>query len=477
MLATTPSPTNQDLPIYAELGRNTTDRADGELAVSGKLPADLAGVMYRNGPGLFHRGGSTRGTVLDGDGVVQRLALGDGTARYARRFVRTPKFLAESAAGRAISPTWTTKAPGFFANVGGRVPSQASVTTYLIDGVLYALDEVAPGFELDPLTLETRGEARLGLPDEDAFPKAHARYLAASGDWLFASTRMGPRGMSIDFVRHCRHGRRIATPGVRVPRMSYVHDFGATDRFAVVILQPAFLRALRYLSGWSTFTDSLAWRPDEGNQVLVIDLASGAARRFEAPSSWVWHVANGYERGDELVVDFVGYADPGHFLGHDAQLAAVMRGEDGVRGAPGQLRRYVINQRAGTLTESILSARNHEFPSIDPRAGGLPHGRIYTTHGRVAGILHSGIAALDPRTGELDTFDFGLHVNALEPVFAAARRGKPDEGWLITQTLDTRRGTSGFAILDARRIADGPVATIDLGETAPISFHGQWVAR
>lgn len=99
------------------------------------------------------------------------------------------------------------------------------------------------------------------------------------------------------------------------------------------------------------------------------------------------------------------------------------------------------------------------------------------THGRVPGILHSGIAALDPRTGNLDAFDFGLHVNALEAVSAARPGGRPDEGWLITQILDTRRGTSGFAILDAEHVGDGPQATIDLGETAPISFHGQWLGR
>jgi carotenoid cleavage dioxygenase len=33
-----------------------------------------------------------------------------------------------------------------------------------------------------------------------------------------------------------------------------------------------------------------------------------------------------------------------------------------------------------------------------------------------------------------------------------------------------------FAVLDARNVAAGPVATVELGETMPISLHGQWVA-
>jgi carotenoid cleavage dioxygenase len=77
-------------------------------------------------------------------------------------------------------------------------------------------------------------------------------------------------------------------------------------------------------------------------------------------------------------------------------------------------------------------------------------------------------------TGQRDAYDFGAHVNALEPVFAPAPGGEIDQGWLITQTLDTHRGTSGYDILNAQRIGEGPVATIELGEVLPISFHGQW---
>jgi all-trans-8'-apo-beta-carotenal 15,15'-oxygenase len=77
---------------------------------------------------------------------------------------------------------------------------------------------------------------------------------------------------------------------------------------------------------------------------------------------------------------------------------------------------------------------------------------------------------------KLDSYDFGGFVNTGEPMFAADPGGGRDQGWLITQTLDVERGTSGFAVLDARNVAAGPVATVELGETMPISLHGQWVA-
>lgn len=392
--------------------------------------------------------------------------------------MRTPKFIAESAADRFLSPTWTTKAPGLLTNVGQHFKSQAGVTTYVVNGTLLALDEgVAPGFELDPATLEIARPAKLGLPDRDAAPKAHAKHIASSGDWLFCSTRFGVKGMTIDFVRHGADGSRVSTPTIHAPRMAYVHDYGANDRYAVVILQAADVHGLRFLTGQASFAECLEWRPAQGNLVLLVDLASGKTQTFEARASWVWHFGNVYERGTEIVADFVGYDDPGHFLGKNAQLAAVMLGQEGVHGAPGLIRRFVLGPASGTLTETILADGNFEFPSVDARASGAAHERLYVTCGFASGMLHSGIAALDTDTGRIDSFDFGAHVNAGEPIIATDPTGGSDVGWLITQTLDTRRGTSNFEVLDARRVADGPIATIELGEIMPISLHGQWVAN
>jgi all-trans-8'-apo-beta-carotenal 15,15'-oxygenase len=191
--------------MFTALGDDTRDRVDGEIVVRGELPRGLSGVLFRNGPGRFRRDGQTKRTLLDGDGVIQRLKIADGVARYARRFVQTPKLVAEESAGRFLRPTWTSTVPGLFANVGQHMQSQAGVTTYEVHGTLLALDEGgSPGFEIDRDTLETLRPATLGLPEGDASPKAHAKQIAESGDWLFASTRIGRKGMQIDVVRHSK---------------------------------------------------------------------------------------------------------------------------------------------------------------------------------------------------------------------------------------------------------------------------------
>ena len=70
--------------------------------VEGTIPAELiGGVLYRNGPGLFERGGREYNHMLDGDGYVLRFEFVDArTARFASKFVRTEEFAAEETRGR-----------------------------------------------------------------------------------------------------------------------------------------------------------------------------------------------------------------------------------------------------------------------------------------------------------------------------------------------------------------------------------------
>lgn len=139
---------------------------------------------------------------------------------------------------------------------------------------------------------------------------------------------------------------------------------------------------------------------------------------------------------------------------------------------PRRLTNHVGVQRCAL---PALAPGRFEFPSVDGCCGSARHRRIYLTRGTAGGILHSGIAAFDTRTGALDAFDFGREVQAGEPVFAARPGGAGDEGWLIAQTLDAARQVSEFAVFDAGHVADGPIARIALGEPVPLGFHGCWV--
>src|SRR5690606_17577804 len=73
-----------------------------DLEVQGELPADLHGSYLRNGPNPRFDPIGHYVYPIDGDGMVHRVQIVEGTARYTNRFVRTPQVVAEEKAGRAL---------------------------------------------------------------------------------------------------------------------------------------------------------------------------------------------------------------------------------------------------------------------------------------------------------------------------------------------------------------------------------------
>src|SRR5260370_29918328 len=298
----------------ALLGISEQGGRDEAPVVEGEIPRELNGSLYRNGPGLFERGSLRKPHLLDGDGLVQRLSFADGTAHYQNAFVRTEKFIAEEKADAFRFATWSMRRPGgLIANLGGgAVRSQAGVTVYPFQDILYALDEISPAYGLDPLTLETIGERALGDPAQEFMIKAHTKFDPLTGEWLLFGVSHG-RSMKLHAVIHGADGALKAHHVIASPRQIYIHDFFATREHLIFVLHPMWFSPWRLLSGQASFIESLSWRPEDGNQVLVVPRAGGTPQSFEAPAAFMWHALNAYDDGGQTIADFVGFDTPHHF--------------------------------------------------------------------------------------------------------------------------------------------------------------------
>ncbi len=467
----------REKPWLAGLAASMTEEHDYQAQVEGELPASLQGTLYRNGPGRFDFGGIRKTHLLDGDGMIQAFDFQGGKVRYRNKFVRTEKYLAEQNAQRFTLPTWTTRAPGgMLRNLGNRIKSQAGVTTVVKSGFLFAFDEVGLPYGLDPDTLETHGERQVGADHLHPDFKAHTKTDGRTGEWLLLGVEHGPRTYLHLCVRSpegtLRQHRRVAAP-----RGAYIHDWFVTQRHVLVLLHPLELSLLPFLSGQASFTDSLRWKPQNGNLLMIMEREGTAPPTIlETSACFMWHSLNAYEAGGRMVADFVGYAEPDHFIGEKAAFRTIMEGRQGLQEHAGTIRRYVIDLAARRVTEEIISPENHEFPMTDPRVAAHRHRFGYFTTAPHATVFHNGLARLDMDSGKREhVYLDDVHLG--EPIVVPDDTMGEEQGWLLSLGLDGKTGNSFLGIFRSDRLADGPTARVLLRHPTPLSFHGYWHER
>ena len=465
--------------FLAKLGQGLSEEFDYLAEVDGRLPGRLSGTLYRNGPGLFERGGTKKWNLLDGDGMLRVTSFADGQARFRTRFVRTAKYDAEQKAGAFLYPTWATPASGSFTNIPSR--SQAGITPVVKNGVLFAFDEVSVPYTLDPLSLATTGTADpCEAVDGPASYKAHTKTDGETGRWVLVGGR-GQRNPDLHVVVNDASGKALAHVSTPNPRSGYTyyHDFFWTGREVVFHLQPAFLSPVPMLLGTRTFVDSLSWQPDKGGMLLVVDPSGARAPlSLDVPPVWMWHVLNAYRSGDTIVADFVGYDAPDHFLGPEATFRTIMQGREGVANSPGKLRRFTIDLPSKRARLETIADGHYEFPIAAPQQTGRKHRYAYLASGDLSrSWYHDGVARIDTDSGQRREFRFGPGHYVGEPVFAPNPRAHDEtDGWLLCEVLEGKSERSMLAVFDARRVEDGPVARVQLRHHLPISFHGWWQA-
>jgi all-trans-8'-apo-beta-carotenal 15,15'-oxygenase len=475
-------------PARPYLGLSTSLREEHnyEARVEGKLPEDLAGTLYRIGPGLFDRDGWRKRSLLDGDGMVQAFRLHGAGAHYRNRFVRTAKFVAEETAGRFIYPSWSTLAPGgMLANFMGvsRFKSQAGVTVYLRNGRLYAFDESFLPYELDPVTLETVGESWLGLPETLSTYSAHSKMDHQSGEWLHFGIWYGPRP-KLHITVFDKGGGLKMHRELPMPRNAYMHDWFVSERHLILLLHPARIAYLGVLLGQRSLADSLRWTPEEGNLIMVLEREGNGVPLFlEAPPCFMWHSFNAYEKGEEIIADFIGYDNPDHLIGLKPAAFAVMGTDKGNYHYPGKVRRYVIAPARRSVRLELPGGENCEWPRINELHRCHTYRFGYMVEARPGDFFWTLISRLDMENGRTERFDFGAGCYCSEPVFAplSSLRDLPtngdEPGWLLTEVYDSRNRKSFLAVLRADRISEGPVATVHLNHHVPFSYHGWWSAE
>ncbi|HEX7761053.1 MAG TPA: carotenoid oxygenase family protein [Caulobacteraceae bacterium] len=437
---------------------------DFELKVTGSIPKGLNGAYYRNGPnpqfeprGEYHWFG--------GDGMIHGFFVEDGKVRYRNRYVRTPKYVTENAAGKALFGTFGNPMETD-PSVMGQDSGVANTNIVWHAGKLLALEEGHMPTEMDPITLETKGYADQYAGRVTAHPKMDPE----TGEMVWFGYSIGdmPFSKTVSYGVTDAAGKVVRRDNFEAPYSSMVHDFLVTRNYALFPILPLTGDLQRVMSGGPAY----AWEPRKGAFVGVMkrDASVDTVRWFQVEPKYVFHPMNAWEEGELIHADVMEYDQAPLFPNADGSrgqnaAATLVRWTFDLAGDSDVVKRTPLDDLAG------------EFPRFDERHAGLAyrHGWFAANSRKPGEVRFNAIAHIDQRTGRRVTYDLPAADSAGEPVFVP-RTANADEGdgWVIATIYRGAEDRTDFAVFDALDLPAGPIALASLPRRVPFGFHGNW---
>ena len=457
-------------PLQGNLAPIWTESDAYALPVVGELPRELRGTLYRNGPNPQFTPTSPHHHWFGGDGMVHAFTLEDGRVRYRNRWVRTPKWLKENAAGRPLIDVFGPPDAERMADPEDKLSCVANTNILAHAGRLLALEEGHPPVEMDAATLATVGFHRFGGDFSGPFT-AHPKVDPHTGELLFFGYfAAGAFTPDIVFGTVDAAGQLGAMRRFAAPYASMVHDFCVTERHVLFPILPLTGSLERAMRGAPPF----AWEPDLGAHVGILPRGApaGAIRWFRASSRYVFHVMNAWEDGARIHADVAQYEQAPLFPFADGRMPDPARSQ-------ARLCRWTfdLDGNSDAFASTYIDDLVSEFPRLDQRYAGLPYRHGYYACHRGSGSDLNAIAHIDHATGRR-----ALHVlpdgdATSEPVFVPrAPDAAEGDGFLLAVIWREAEKRSDLVVLDAGAVDRAPLATAQLSHRVPFGFHGNFVA-
>jgi carotenoid cleavage dioxygenase-like enzyme len=439
--------------------------------IEGEIPSFLRGRYYLAGPSRFDRGGFRYRHWLDGDGTVSALRFEDGGVHFTHRFVRGTKWTDEEAAGEPLYRTFGTAFDGDRLVRGIALASPLNVSVLPFAGTLLAFGEQGLPWELDPVSLETRGAYTFGRRLNEVSPfSAHPVVDLGSGEMFNFGISFSATAPMLNLYRFTADGSLADRWRVPIDAPRSVHDFALSPRHAAFYLSP-YVLDMAALAAGGTLMEALSWEPERGSRLLVLDRRTGEqVASLSIGSRYCLHLIGSFEAGDLLMVDAVELGRPVYDQYDVPQLFPDARGSQPVR--------YVVDVQAGKVVGKVgLEYRSMcDFPHVDPRLA-LSDYRDFWVLG-ISQSEHEGrkffdqLVHCDWRRGRPAGIYQAPPCCYLggEPVMVPDPAGER-RGAIVCQQYDAEADRGAFLIFDAFNVAAGPRAVLHLEAPVRLGFH------
>jgi carotenoid cleavage dioxygenase len=437
---------------------------DFQLKVTGEIPHELRGALFRIGPNPQFEPLDPNHHWFFGDGMVHGFYVEDGKVAYRNRYMRTPKWALEHEHGRSLFAGGNPMKndPLTIGNEGG----VANTNIVWHAGKLFALEEGHHPFEVDLRTLASKGYDRAYRGNVTAHPKLDP----VTGEMVWFAYGVGaPLSAGMSYGVTARDGTVTRRDEFQAPYAAMVHDFMVTQNHVLFPILPLTASLERAMTGGPAF----AWEPQKGSYVGVMrrDGDVSSIRWFNTEACYVFHPMNAWEEGDKLYADVMRY-----------NVAPLFPNADGSPGAKAsaKLVRWTFDLAGASdaIKEEVIDDLDGEFPRVDPRFETLKnrHGWYAGDPTGQAGVRLNAIAHFDHATGKRSVYALDAGDATSEPVFTPRSADAAEgDGWITAVIYRAAEDRSDFAVFDALSVEKGPIALAHVPRRVPFGFHGNWV--
>ncbi|EHA8588345.1 Carotenoid 9,10(9',10')-cleavage dioxygenase [Cocos nucifera] len=261
-----------------------------------------------------------------------------------------------------------------------------------------------------------------------------------------------------------------------------MHDFAITENYAIFMDLPLFFLPKEMVKGKLIFTFDTTKKARFG--VLPRYAKDDhRIRWFELPNCFIFHNANAWEEGDEVVLITCRLENPDLDM-----INGTTKGQ--LENFKNELYEMRFNMKNGAASQRQLSVSAVDFPRINESYTGRKQRYVYGTIldniTKVKSIikfdLHSepeaGKKKLEVGGNVKGIFELGPGRFGSEAIFVPRQPGitsEEDDGYLIFFVHDENTRKSEVNVIDAKTMSADPVAVVELPNRVPYGFHAFFV--
>ncbi|MGI0018314.1 MAG: carotenoid oxygenase family protein [Nitrosotalea sp.] len=446
------------------------------LQVKGTIPKWLSGTLIRNGPAKFEVGKEKFQHWFDGLAMLHKFSFKEGKVSYANKFLESKAYQSAIETDKISYREFATDpCRSIFKRVSSmfstKFTDNANVNITKIAERFVAMTETPLPVEFDIQTLKTVGVFAYDDKIESGLTTAHPHYDFVKNELVNYATKISRSSNYNVYKIAGKTNRRDLTSSIPVEEPAYMHSFGMTENYVILVEYPFVVKPLDLLLSGKPFIENFSWKPENGTRFIIVNRQDGnLVGTYKSDAFFAFHHVNAFEKQGEIFVDIIAYQDSSIV---NALYLDILRGQKTDTIPTSHIRRYRIPLQGGQIEYETLSSEAVELPRINYKQYSTKDYRF------VYGI--STYSASD-FANQLVKIDISQKTSKIwsekdrypgEPVFVGTPDAtKEDEGLILSVVLDATNDKSFLLILDATTFEE--VARAEVPHHIPFGFHGNY---